>query len=388
MLASRPAVAGSCLVRPLEAIDGDAYSIVGSWSTKDMQLLLDEFAFWHDWHRHSEAIAEGFDRGDEVYGESLTLKGEFDQRRVGAWKRSYVKKHHTDYLKRLAPEVAKLKIDRDLVATLLSSCLRRGAWAVVEPTDECQFKFSAGLWPDQRQKADSHPVKLAVSGGRCEPWPNQPLATTEISVSCVRSGNGGSKVTLELADGTVLVRSLAPLVVRRVPDEPLLENRSASTTPEIEVITLSRSRDYRQVQLARSCPTCRLLAADIRPSRTGATIVDVAVVSSTTSGHWFRCPAGLRCGVPEFSPIDQQNVSGCTGQRACRVWRLTDDDAEAHDAIQITYQIDAETCKNCPAQMDYVSAHKAWEEARQRAGKGCETFADPQVQLLGKSRRR
>jgi hypothetical protein len=256
-----------------------------------------------------------------------------------------------------------MKVDRALVAALLSSCLRRGAWAVVEPIDECQFKFSAGLWPEQRHKADSHPVKLAVLGGRCEPWPTQPLATTDTSVSCVRSGNGGLQITLELADGTVLVRSLAPLVTRHIPDEPLLENKSASTTPEIEVITLFRSRDYRQVQLARSCPTCTLLAADVRPSRTGATIVDVVVVSSTNSGHWFRCPAGLRCGVPEFSAIDQQDVSGCSGQRACRVWRLTDNDAEARDAIQITYQIDAETCKNCPAGMDFASAHKAWEQA-------------------------
>ena len=384
LLASPLAEAGSCLARPADAIDSDAYTVVAGWPPEDMQLLVNEFAFRHDWHKHSDAFAQGFGRGDEVYGESLTLGGEFDQRRVDAWKRSYIKKHQVDYLKRLAPHVGKLRIDRELVAALLSSCLRRGVWAVVEPMDDCQFKFSAGLWPEQRRKADALPVRFGVSGGRCEPWPNQPLTSAETAVSCVRSGNGGTKVTLELADGTVVGKTLAPLVARRLPDEPLLENRSASKAPEIEVITLFRSRDYRQVQPGRGCPTCRLLAADVRPSQAGAMIVDIGVVSSTNSGHWFRCPAGLRCAVPEFSPTDQRNVSG---QQACRVWRLTDDDAEAQDAIQITYQAQTESCKNCPQGMDYLAAHKSWEEAKERAQKGCEDFADLPVQVMQKRRR-
>jgi hypothetical protein len=350
-----------------------------------MQLLLDEFASKRDWRKHSDAIAEGFGRGDQVYGESLTPTAEFDKRRMDAWKRSYAQKRHVEYLKRLAPQIAKIKIDRSVVAAVLSSCVRKGAWAVVEAADDCRFTFNAGLWPQQPPNANVRPVKFGVSGGRCEPWSNQAPTATETAVSCVRSGNGETKVTLELSDGTILKRSLAPLAARRVPDEPMLDKTSA--TREIEVITLFRSRDYRQVQLARSCPACRLLAADIRPTRAGATIVDVAVVSTTTSGHWFRCPAGLRCGVPEFSPIDQRNVSGCAGQRACRVWRLADDDAEARDAIQITYELSGQTCKNCPEGMDYASAHKAWEQAKDRAQNGCEAFADPPVQVLSKPRR-
>jgi hypothetical protein len=400
--------ASPCLFRILPddvTPDDGAYSVIAGWPTADMRLLLDEFAYRHDWHKHSEAFAEGFGHGDEVYGESLTLNGEFDKRRVDAWKRMYIKKRHIDYpqggrdnprpaltgsryLKRLAPQAAKLKIDRDLVAALLSSCLRRGAWALVESTDECQFKFSAGLWPEQRQKAEARTVRFGVSGGRCEPWPNRPLTSAETSVACVRSGNGGSKVTLELADGTVIGKSLAPLVARRIPDEPRIENSSVGKAPETEVITLFRSRDFHQVQVAQSCPACRLLAADIRPARAGATIVDVGVVSSTPAGRWFRCPAGYKCGVPEFSPVDQDKVSGCAGQLTCRVWRLAEDDAEARDVIQITYRVDGQTCKNCPEGMDYASAHKVWEDAKQRAEKGCETFPDPPLQLLGKPRRR
>jgi hypothetical protein len=37
--------------------------------------------------------------------------------------------------------------------------------------------------------------------------------------------------------------------------------------------------------------------------------------------------------------------------------------------------------------MDYASAHKAWEEAKDLTQKGCETFADPPVQVMGKARR-
>jgi len=81
-------------------------------------------------------------------------------------------------------------------------------------------------------------------------------------------------------------------------------------------------------------------------------------------------------------------MSGCVGQRACRVWRLTDNDAEARDVIQITSQISSETCKNCPAGMDFASAHQAWEQTKDRAEKGCETFADPPIQLFGKPRGR
>jgi hypothetical protein len=380
--------ADSCLVRPVDLPDVAAYAVMEKWSTGDMRLLLDEFAFKNTWHKHSDAIAEGFGRGDEVYGESLTSTGEFDKRRSDAWKRNYAGKRHVEYLKRLAPQMGKAKLDRTLVAAMLSGCLRKGAWAVVEPADDCRFTFSAGLWSEEeRRKADLRPVKFSVSGGRCEPWSAQPLTTTQASVSCARSGNGTAKVSLELADGTVLNRSVAPLTARRVPDEPVLETGSAAKGPEVEIITLFRSRDYRQVQLARGCPACKLLAADIRPTRAGATIVDIGVVSTTTSDHWFRCPAGLRCGVPEFSPVDQRNVSGCAGQRACRVWRLADDDAEARDAIQITYKDGGETCRNCPEGMDYASAHKAWGEAKDRAQRGCETFADPPVQVLGKARR-
>ena len=106
-----------------------------------MQLLLDEFAFKRDWRTHSDAIAEGFGRGDQVYGESLTPTADFDKRRMDVWKRSYAQKRHVEYLKRLAPQIAKVKIDRSVVAAVLSSCVRKGAWAVVEAADDCRFTF-------------------------------------------------------------------------------------------------------------------------------------------------------------------------------------------------------------------------------------------------------
>jgi hypothetical protein len=65
---------------------------------------------------------------------------------------------------------------------------------------------------------------------------------------------------------------------------------------------------------------------------------------------------------------------------------LADDDAEARDAIQITYELSGQTC-NCPEGMDYASAHKAWEQAKDKAQNECVAFADPRVQVLGRPRK-
>jgi hypothetical protein len=189
-------------------------------------------------------------------------------------------------------------------------------------------------------------------------------------------------VTLETSGMSVLKQTLAPLTARRIPDEPVLEDHVS--TPAVEVLTLYRSRDYRLVELGRGCPACRLYAADIRPTRSDATILDVAVVSSGGSGNWQRCPAALKCGVPEFSPLDQRNFSGCAGQSACRVWRLAEDEGEARDAIQITYQSKEATCRNCPEGMDYATAHDRWEAAKAEGAAGCEVVPDSPVQILGK----
>jgi len=126
------------------------------------------------------------------------------------------------------------------------------------------------------------------------------------------------------------------------------------------------------------------LAADVRPTQPDATILDIAVISTDGSGHWVRCPAAFRCGVPEFSPPDHPTVSGCAGERACRVWRLSEDDSDARDAIQITYQVDKATCKNCPDGVDYASARKQWEAAKTQAKGRCEVFPDAAMQLFGK----
>jgi len=57
-------------------------------------------------------------------------------------------------------------IDGRRSLAMLSGCLRKGAWAVVEPADDCRFTFSAGLWSqEERRKADLRPVKFSVSVG-------------------------------------------------------------------------------------------------------------------------------------------------------------------------------------------------------------------------------
>ena len=260
------------------------------------------------------------------------------------------------------------------------SCPRDGLWAELRPLNDCRFTFTAGYGPEAHSKRGTpQPIKFQVSGGRCEVWPGRPLNATGTSVQCARSGNGSATVILETSAG-VLKKVLAPILARRVPDEPVLEK--VRSPPQIEVVALYRSRDFRPVEFGRGCPQCVLLAADIQPMQPGATILDVAVVTTGGYGHWFRCPAAFRCGVPEFSPPDQRNVSGCAGQRVCRVWRLAEDDTEARDTIQITYQTDTATCKNCPERVDYASARRRWEEAKAQAERVCDTFPDRAPQFL------
>ena len=261
----------------------------------------------------------------------------------------------------------------------VDSCVSDGYWADIRAVDDCRFTFSAGLSPGKGSKSSARPTKFQIAGGRCQRWPNRTLGMTGTTVQCERSGNGSVSLVLETSDG-ILRKVLKPLPARRVPAEPVLEK--ARSAPQVEVLTLYRSRDFRQIEFGRACPTCRLLAADVRPSEDNATIVDVAVVSTSTSSHWHRCPAGWRCGVPEFSPPDEPQVSGCAGKQACRIWRLAEDEGEAHDAVQITYVADRTKCKNCPEGVDYATARKRWEAAKDQAPRTCQVFPDRPPQLF------
>lgn len=261
----------------------------------------------------------------------------------------------------------------------VDSCVSKGYWADIRSVDDCRFTFSAGLLAAVDNKPSAQPTKFRVSGGRCERWPNRPLTAGGTTVQCVRTGNGSTAVALETVEG-VLRKVLEPVPARSLPPEPTLEK--TRSTPQIEILTLYRSRDFRQIEFGRACPTCRLLAADVKPSEPNATIQDISVVSSGPPNHWFRCPAGWRCGVPEFSPPDEPKVGGCAGRQVCRLWRLADDEGEARDAVQITYTAERTTCKNCPAGVDYPTARKRWEAAKDQAVRTCEAFPDRPAQLF------
>jgi hypothetical protein len=136
-------------------------------------------------------------------------------------------------------------------------------------------------------------------------------------------------------------------------------------------------------QLGRGCLTCGLYAADIHPSLPGATILRADTVSSTGSG-WERCPAGLRCGVYEFTPPDNPRLSGCAESSECRVWRLAEAEGEASDVIQLTYKALQVACINCPADTDFETAHQRWQEMKERTAPNCARFADSPAQSIGR----
>ena len=76
-------------------------------------------------------------------------------------------------------------------------------------------------------------------------------------------------------------------------------------------------------------------------------------------------------------------LSGCNGLSVCRVWRLAETGGEASDVIQIDYQKKAKVrCKNCPDNMDFETAHRQWEQTRDKAPARCETFADLPAQMI------
>jgi hypothetical protein len=380
-IVSVPATAQTCLFAPQEGAETREQVLLASWSADDLQLLVDEYAFSQTFTLHQEAVSAGFEVGDVVYGESISRDGIFQMQSVRTWKQTYARARRADFQQRVLPKLGTRRPDAALVKTALASCLRTPAWGKLRPLDNCRFAFSAGL-ATASQAMQVSPVKLNVIGGRCSRWPGRPLRVAGDSVQCERSGNGSVTVSLETTRGQLVRETLPALRVRQVPREPMLEQATAT---QIEVLALYRSRDYRVMQFGRSCPHCRLYAAEIRPSLPGASIISVGVVSTSGGPGWLRCPASFRCGVAEFSPPDQRNASGCAGLSACRVWRLSEDDAEGQDTVQITYEGKVNRCRNCPEGVSYEEAHKRWQQAKAEAGDACPVFADPPPQSLSTS---
>jgi hypothetical protein len=356
------------------------YQALAKLPSADLRTALDEHAFRNRWTRHDQAVASGFRYGDAVYGRVLERNGTFDAKATAAWKRSHARSPaRAELRKKLGTLANPLTLDRAAVQWLLSSCLRSGTWSTLKPIDACGFELRAGLRPGAATPA--RPTRFSVRGGRCAAWPHTPLSEAGDSVECVRSGNGDVAVEL-LSDTAEPVRVRVPALPAGKPlPEPVKQERLSE--PMSEVLSLNRSRDFRQVYLGRGCPTCRVYAADVRPTADGAVILGIATVLSSGTG-WQRCPAQLRCGVYEFSPPDAPGQSGCAGLAACRVWRLAESDAEATDVVQLTYQLAEVTCTNCPPGMDYDTALKNWEE-RAKAD-ACPVVQDAPAQLFKSGR--
>ena len=379
VLAAAPAAADdACLPRPPNARMPLAYTVVSGWGTNELQLLVDEYTYQQKWRRHSDAVEGGFRYGDEVFGETLKPRNFFDAPRVKAWKLSYASGPRTRYLDALAPRLGDYSLDRQLIQAVLTSCFSTSLWSAVSPIDDCRFTFAAGVKAPETGP-QVLPVELAVIGGRCEAWPDRPIGPKGRSIRCIRSGNGSVTVSLLATRAGSAQQMLPPLKVGPSPAKPALERRMSE--PLVETLTLYRARDYRLVGLGQSCPSCRLFAADFHPSRPDAVILDVSVVASSEPERWLRCPAGYRCGAPEFSPPDQRNAVGCKGLNACRVWRLSTDEVEGRDTIQITFTAPEDVCKNCPTGVAYAEAHRQWDdEIRTRARRECSVFPDPPAQ--------
>jgi len=373
-------LADVCQLRSSNAQTDAIYSIVSRWPASKLRLLVDEFTYRQKWILHRDAVQSGFRYGDVVFGETLVPQGIFNPAHVGTWRSEYANEKRKQYVDEVAPQLVNHPVDRDLVGAVLNSCLRPDLWNKLVSADDCRFTFTVGV-SASRPIQQVLPLEFSVGGGRCETWPNRPVDTKGQTVQCVRSGNGSVTLDLTTTHGVTAHGTLPPLKVRADPREPMLEQGAPGLV--VEIFTLYRARDYQAVGFGQSCPSCKLFAADFHPSRPDAVIVDVSIVSSGDTDRWLRCPASYRCGTPEFSPPDQRNVSGCTGLRTCRVWRLANEDVAGWDTIQVTSTGPASICRNCPDGMDYAAAHKQWEEDRRARGLlDCDVFPDPPAQAF------
>jgi hypothetical protein len=377
LLASISAQAETCAV---PSADSKApYETLAGASKRELRSLLSEYMFLQRWTRHSEAVAAGFRYGDRVYGEVLRSGEKFGAKKTVAWRRAYEKSERKRFLGELGANLDMATIDRSVVDWVLRACLGSTVWSQVRPVDDCRFVFTAGLAPDDSSRPIIQPVKFEVRGASCGRWPARALSVKGDAVDCVRSGGGAVQLALTTDRAGMTTQTISPVASPALPPEP--QEERGYSDPVSEVISLSRSSDYRLQQLGRGCPTCRLYAADLRPSDPGAVIVRAITVSTRGEG-WRACPSGLRCGVYEFSPPDNSPPSGCAGASACRVWRLAETDGEGSDVIQLVYRKPETRCIDCPAGLDYPTAHRRWQEIRDRASARCKDVADSPAQSI------
>jgi hypothetical protein len=358
----------------------DPYLKLADLPSNELRALLDQYMYTHRWKTHAEAVTAGFRLGDRVYDQVLKSGGKFRPEKTDAWRRSYEKSDRAQLLQKLGAKVDLATVSPSVVDWTLHICLAGGLWSRIKMLNDCRFVFAAGLVAGDSSTVTLWPQRFQARGARCAGWPQRPLSTKGDEVQCVRSGDGATTLELTTDRAGLTRQSLSPIVHPDVPPEPVQQQHVPE--PTSEVISLSRSRDYQLVQLGRGCPNCALYAADFRPSEPNAVILRTTTVS-TTGARWQACPAGLRCGVYEFSPPDQPLISGCAGQTTCRVWRLAETNEEAADVVQLNYQQTSKVvCANCPDKMDFESAHRQWEEVKGKALARCEAFADLPPQLI------
>lgn len=379
LVSSVTAQANVCVVPAADS--GEPYLTLATFQKDELRWLLNEYMFAHSWTKHSEAVSAGFRSGDRVYGEVLKVGGKFRAEGTAAWRRAYETSARAQLLRRVASNVNMVSVDRQVVQWILDDCLRSATWSRVKVIDDCRFEFAAGLESTDPYAWAARPRKLEMRGGRCSPWSPRPLSVHGDTVQCTRSGSGPVVIELKTDQAGVARQVLPPLSPADVPPEPLQARQLSE--PESRALNLFRSRDYRLVRLGSGCRrvNCMQPISILRRPAQGAVILRITTVSSS-GGAWKPCPAGLRCGVYEFSPPDQPALSGCVGLELCRVWRLAENNAKASDVIQITYQKPQLVCANCPVGMDFQTARKLWERARTKAAVRCAVMTDLPAQLI------
>jgi hypothetical protein len=109
-----------------------------------------------------------------------------------------------------------------------------------------------------------------------------------------------------------------------------------------QVFTLQRAAHFKFVHGDVDCPNCKDLFRTINPIAvpTGAHItrVDLIARRPTDNNHWYRCQQQSKCGVQEFSDVNDPFKS-CIGTPALHVWRATDDGVgNVEDDIQVWWE--------------------------------------------------
>jgi hypothetical protein len=369
LLAGLPAYADEnpCIAALPKDSLGAVYEYLINQKSTAVHDVMDELAYENDWATHQDAVNAGFNWGQSVFFETLTLGGTFSKSNKDEWKKQFFN-HRSRDLTSLSRRVSIRKtLNPAIIRALGESCFETGLWSMLEPAgagEYCQYDFKVGYRSDKRTGESVTPLLLSAEGGSCRDWPrNTPLAPRADAVSCFRYGTQSLSVKLLTREVGTAAKTTGPLSLAIPPEPKIIETTSPPQTKDVD---LWRTWAYRYWAGNLACPQCKDgYYADFSPGVPNARIEGVQFLECRDGqcDHWWRCvngQPGCASVAGEFSSSLDPKKS-CVGEASCRTYRISDDGVNHRDIIRVTYTVTERTCQYCPEGKDFATAHAEWK---------------------------